>query len=225
MPLRKLPLVEGQIYHIIARGVDSMSIFKNEYEFQRFTKTFVYYQHSKFPLRFSYYLRLTKERKETLLNSLKTENKTWVNILAYALIPNHYHFLVRQILPEGITNFYRLINNSYSKYFNILHKRKGPVFENRFRAVMIESEPQLLHTSRYIHLNPYSSFMVQSREELIGYPYSSLGEYAGGVNSGICDTGSILSLFKTKEEYLDFVFNNADYQRNLDVIKHQLDED
>jgi putative transposase len=224
MPQRGVPLVEGQIYHVIARGVDSMPIFFNNKDYQRFLKTFVYYQHAKFPLRFSYFNRLPKERRNTIVDSLKADKNFLVEILAFALMPNHYHFLVRQLLSGGVTNFCRLINNSYSKYLNTLHKRKGPVFENRFRAVLVESEPQLLHTSRYIHLNPFSSFVVQSREALVNYPYSSLGEYAGRINQGICNTEPILSQFKSGQDYLDFVFDNADYQRSLDIIKHQLDE-
>ena len=225
MPQRKVLLVEGQIYHIVARGVDSMQIYWNDHDYQRFLKTFVYYQHRKFPMRFSYFIRLVSERRDRILESLKAENNLLVDILVFALMPNHYHFLVKQLVPGGVMNFCRLINNSYSKYLNTLHKRKGPVFENRFRAVLIDSEPQLLHTSRYIHLNPYSSFVVQSREELIKYPYFSLGEYAGRINPGVCNTELILSHFKSRQDYLDFVFDNADYQRNLDIIKHQLDED
>ena len=135
---------------------------------------------------------------------------------------NHYHLLLKQIKNNGIFNFIRLLNNSYSHYFNTKYKRKGSLFEGRFKAARIENDAQLLHLSRYIHLNPYSSFLVKNSEELISYPFSSLSEYLRQNKDNICHKEIVLGQFSDFKDYKKFVLNQADYQRSLQGIKHQL---
>ena len=71
-------------------------------------------------------------------------------------MPNHYHFLIKQENEEDLTSFMKSLMTRYSQYFNFKYKRVGPVFQGRYKAVLVESEEQLLHLSRYIHLNPVS---------------------------------------------------------------------
>ncbi|KKU88207.1 MAG: hypothetical protein UY17_C0001G0020, partial [Candidatus Beckwithbacteria bacterium GW2011_GWC2_47_9] len=97
-------------------------------------------------------------------------------------------------------------------------ERTGPLFQGKFKAVLITSNEQLLHVSRYIHLNPYSSGIVKTIEELKAYSYSSLAK----LSTSKVESRLILDQFKNVAGYYQFVFDNADYQKNLENIKHQI---
>ena len=89
-----------------------------------------------------------------------------------------------------------------------------------FKNVLVEREEQLLHLSRYIHLNPYSSRVVEELDDLYKYEWSSLTEYLGGSEDYFCDKEMIMSYFKTNESYKKFVSDRADYQRELKEIEN-----
>ena len=97
-----------------------------------------------------------------------------IEIICYCLMPNHIHFLIRQLKENGISKFMGQISNSYTKYFNTKYTRVGPLLQGPFKAVLIESDEQLIHVSRYIHLNPIVSGIVKNLED---YPWSSYLEY------------------------------------------------
>lgn len=222
MPARTTPLVTNEIYHILNRGNASVPIFKTKYDYQKFTQTFLYYQNDNPPMRFSKINELPSLERSRLLEKLKGQKNFLVEIIAYCLMPNHYHFILKQTKDGGILNFIRLSTNSYSRYFNTKYKRKGGLFEGRFKAVRIETESQLFHLSRYVHLNPYSSFLVKDFESLLKYPFSSLQEYAGSSEINACNKEIVLGQFLSPNDYKKFVLDQANYQRTLEEIKHQI---
>lgn len=134
-------------------------------------------------------------------------------------MPNHFHFLLRQSTEKGISVFISNITNAFTRYFNTKHKRAGPLFEGVFKAVHIESEEQLIHVSRYIHLNPVASSIIHD-DELEGYRWSSYPEYLVTSPEEITQKELILDMFKSVEVYRAFVNNQIDYAKQLDVIKH-----
>ena len=129
---------------------------------------------------------------------MKAKKNFLAEIVAYCFMPNHFHFLLKQKANDGISKFIANFTNSYGRYFNSKNKRNGPLFQNRFRATRIETEQQLLHVSRYIHLNPYSAYLVKNLKELEVYPYSSLPEYIGKTDSEFCYKENVLHYFKGK---------------------------
>lgn len=157
-----------------------------------------------------------------ILNFLKAKHDELVELICFTLMPNHFHFLLKQAREDGIMNFLRNFQNSFAKYLNKRYERVGSVFQNPFKSVLVKNDLQLLHLSRYIHLNPYSSSLLKRKEELITYPWSSLKAYLSEKDKGFCKPDVVLDQFKSSQNYLKFVFNNADYQRNLDRIKHLL---
>ena len=220
MALRKTPLVNGQIYHIFNRSIDRKPIFIHQKENQRAFNTLSFYRFSDIPVRLSYFLTWSAERKDQLLKELEKNKNYLVKVLCFCLMPNHFHFLLSQEKEGGISKFVAQFQNSYTRYLNIKYKRKGHLFEGQFKAVRVETDEQLVHLSRYIHLNPYSLFVVKQIDDLFSYSYSSLQEYLGKT-SGFCDREIILSHFKNlKEEYKKFIFDQADYQREIERIKH-----
>lgn len=220
MPLRPEPLVVGEIYHIINRGVASMPILIDDRHYQHFLETSLYYQHQKLPLRYSYFARLPQSAKTDTLAKLSKEY--FVEIICYCLMPNHFHLLLKQLTDNGISNFMMKFCDSYTRYFNTKNKRIGPILQGRFKSVRIETEQQLLHVSRYIHLNPYSGGIIKKISELKDYSYSSLPEYLSLTQKPLCQKDMILSYFKKPGSYWDFIAGQADYQRELSLIKNLL---
>lgn len=222
MPIRNDPLVDGEIYHIVNRGVASMPIFINDRHYQRALETIFYYQHKNPPFRYSYFSRQTQSAKTELILKLNGDKEYSVEIICYCLMPNHIHLLLKQITNNGISEFMRKFSDSYTRYFNVKNKRLGPIFQGPFKSVRVETEQQLLHVSRYIHLNPYSSGITKSIKDLQQYPYSSLPEYLGKTNYSFCQKDIILNYFKKPGSCEQFVVDQADYQRELEIIKHLL---
>ena len=145
--------------------------------------------------------------------------KKIVEIICYCLMPNHFHFLLRQIREGGITEFVSKLSNSYTKYLNIKNNRVGPLLQGDFKAVHVDNNEQLLHLSRYINLNPLVGYVTR---DLDFYRWSSYPEYVGNVGNEICNKKIILDQFKSKEHYKQFVLDQEDYGKRLEMVKHQL---
>ncbi|MBL7159703.1 transposase [Candidatus Microgenomates bacterium] len=220
MPGRKIPLITNQFYHVLNRGSSLQPTFTSKRGFQRAIELMRYYQNKNLPLRYSQFLALSNKRREKILEILVKKKEFLVEITAYCLMPNHFHFLLKQVEKEGISKFLSNFTNSYTRYFNVKNKRNGPLFQGKFKAIRVETNKQLLHLSRYIHLNPYSSYVVKTPKALEKYSYSSLLEYLGKFQIGLCSKNIILGQFKNINLYKNFVFDQADYQRKLQRIKH-----
>lgn len=222
MPYRRVVLAPEQIYHVFNRGVASFPIYLNTREYMRFLDLINYYRFSNTPFSFSQLMSLPKEEREKILLGLRKENSIHVEILTYCLMPNHFHLLLKQKTDKGISVFMKNLQNGYVKYFNIKNERAGPLFQSMFKAVRIETDEQLVHVSRYIHLNPSTAYIMEP-ENLEDYAWSSLrayldedfNQYNFPVNPEL-----VLNFFKNRKDYLKFILDQASYQRELDRIKH-----
>lgn len=215
---RNIVLATKEIYHIFNRGVERREIFTDRWEYRRALDTISYYRFLEPPIRYSKYIILDKKRRIQLLNALLT-SQLQVDVLAFCLMPNHFHLLLKQTTNTGISRFVSKFCDSYSKYFNIKHDRVGPLFQGPFKAVRVESEEQLIHLSRYIHLNPISSFLIKE-SELDSYSWSSLHEYLAPLKNTVSNPKLIGGLFKSPAKYRDFVHDQIDYAQKLEYIKH-----
>lgn len=220
MPVRKVPLVTGEYYHVFNRGINRQRTFtsKNNYrDYTRAIQTLAYYRHSANKLKFSYFLAKPKDEQKDILVKMSAAPQR-VAVIAHCLMPNHFHLLLKQKEDGGISQYLADFQNSYTKYFNAKHNRSGAIFDRQFKSVLIESENQLLHLTRYIHLNPYSSNLI-TKHQIATYPYSSLGEYLSG-NYYLSNPGIVLDIHP--RQYESFVLDNADYQQQLELLKHIL---
>lgn len=186
MPYRITPFVNNGYYHLYNRGLDKQSIFTNQKDYSRFIQTFFYYQIENPKPKFSTY-------KISKIFPVDTSKKI-VDIICYCLMPNHYHLLVKQLKEGGISEFMRKFIHSYTKYRNIKYKRQGPIFHGCFKVVTIETEEQLIHISRYIHLNPLVAKIVK---DLKFYPWSSYKDYINNASNKITASSEILGFFKS----------------------------
>ncbi len=209
MPYRKTPLVNGEVYHVFNRGVAKLPIFEDRRDYSRLLETLYYYQFQGPKPQFSQLKRFKDINFE--------KNKKIVEIICYCLMPNHYHLMIKQLQDRGISEFINKISNSYTKYFNTRHNRVGPLLQGQFKAVRIEYDEQLIHVSRYIHLNPIVSFLVKDLKE---YPFSSYLSYIGLEKDKISNGELVLSMFKTKQKYEQFVLDQVEYGKSLESIKH-----
>jgi len=219
MPSRSSPIITDQVYHVFNRSVGGVPIFVGKKEYHRFLGLVEYYRFCDPPVRFSFYNRADKQLKLSIQNSFHTSERL-VSILAYAAMPNHVHFVLKQEKENGISIFMRLIQNSYAKYFNIKNKRFGALFQSLFKCVRIESDEQLLHVVRYVHLNPVTSFVLNSVTELETYPWTSYPNYLSGELYSMVQTDDVLSHFKSIDLFEEFTKDQVGYQRTLAELRH-----
>ena len=214
--MRKVPLVNGEVYHVFNRGLDGRETFGDEKAYRRMMLSIWFYLFDPNNLRLSHYLNLGEEYQRKVLNELILKTKR-VELFAYCLMKNHFHLLVKQLEDNGISKYLAVVQNSYTRYFNTRKKRKGALFENQFKAVHVVEDMQLLHVSRYIHLNPFTGKMVDSMGELRKYEWSSLPVYVGDMPDArrMLNTADVLGMVGSREDYWEFIQNQADYQRNL----------
>lgn len=213
MPSRVIPLVNGEIYHVYNRGSEKRPIFDTRTDKKRFLKTLRYYQLEGPKPKLSHFSKLSLIQPDP--------SKKIIEIICYCLMPNHFHLMLKQIKNNGITEFMGKVSNSYTKYYNTKHNRVGPLLQGEFKAVLVESDEQLVHLSRYIHLNPLVAFITKSLDE---YEWSSYEEFISSLD-GICSKELVLGLFKSKKDYQQFILNQADYGKALELIKHKLIEE
>lgn len=217
--MRKIVFANNEIYHILNRSIEQRPIFMSKNQYDRGLLTLNFYRFKNPPLRLSKALLLENKKREEFFHKLKQESEKLIEIISYCLMPNHFHFLVKQTTDNGIVKFISNFTNSYTRYFNTKHKRTGPLFQGIFKAVRIENEEQLIHVSRYIHLNPVVSFLIKE-EFLDVYPWSSLSEFLGHQKEEICDKEIVLCCFSSRENYRKFVHDQIDYGKKLEAIKH-----
>ena len=215
---RSIVLATEHVYHIYNRGVERRHIFTDSREYKRFVDTMTYYQYANPVIRYSKYLQQPLEVRKNILDDLRSHPKV-IDLYAYCLMPNHFHFLIRQQNDKGISQYLSNISNSFSKYFNTKHIRVGPLLQGTFKAVLIETDNELLHVSRYIHINPVASLVI-AIEKLDQYPWSSFSDYLGKTLCPVTTTTPVLSHFSSSQTYREFVYDQVAYAQTLEKIKH-----
>jgi len=186
-------------YHVYARGHSRHRIFLDEQDYLFFLGLF------------ERYISSNEVKNDSGVSYPNFYNK--IELVAFCLMPNHFHLLVYQHQQGALSAFMRSLMTSYSRYFNARYSRSGALFESRFRASLISDDSYLEHITRYIHLNP-----KYWRE----YEYSSLPYYLQRVEVSWLRTERITQIFSNPDEYLRFV---ADYEENkkmFDILKHEL---
>lgn len=216
MPQRRFVLANNEIYHVFNRSIARTEIFSSKNNLNKGFEIIDYYR---FPqkLRLSKFKSLTSELKKQYL-TLLDKTTHLVEIYAYAFMPNHYHFLLKQLQDKGISKFISNFQNSFAKVFNLKNDRNGALFQNAFKAKRIETDEQFIHVSRYIHLNPVTSYLIEF-DKLLNYEWTSFPTYATEQEISFINTEFLLNMFVSKDQYIKFVSDQVDYQRKLALIK------
>lgn len=219
MSYRRTPIVTGETYHTFNRSIARQPIFLNVRNYSRALELIHFYSYIQPRLRFSHYNRLPLKEKADFMEDLKINGRKQIRLFAFCLMPNHIHFLMKESEKNGISRFMSNFQNSYAKYLNLKTDRTGSLFQSMFKAVRIESDEQLIHVCRYIHLNPLTSYVIRDMDDLEQYPWSSYSEYFKGM-SDLIDVNLISEFFPSKKEFKKFTLDQVDYQRQLDKVKH-----
>jgi REP element-mobilizing transposase RayT len=195
---------KGEYYHIYNRGVGKMDIFNNASDYENFIKR----------------LHLILGHKENFVRgvrplSIKPVPKGSFTIVAYCLMPNHFHILIRQNTEISVTELISKLCTSYSMYFNKKYRRVGTLFQDTFKSINIDGNEYLLWLSAYIHQNPVVAGIAW---DLSQWKWSSYSEYVEGVE-GMCGKDVILEQYKNKIEYEKFVESSYSALQKKGLIK------
>jgi len=222
MPSRFGRFTNNQYYHIFNKSIDNQKPLINKNSSSYFLRLVNYYRHTNVRLCYSQAVRLLPEYKQRYFDSLDLTHEYKVDILAYCLMPNHFHFLVKQKIDNGISSFMSNLLNGFTRYNNILIQRKGPIFLPSFRSKIILNEEALIHVSRYIHINPLVAGIISNVEDIWNYPLSSAFYYYKDL-SNLINTKLILesSYFRgDKQKYIKFVENEAIHKITKSYVDH-----
>lgn len=198
-------------YHVFNRGIDGHRIFEDKDDYLTFLKYFEIYLS---PLN-----TINTPEKPLRSNLIKGNLAGEVELLAYCLMPNHYHMLLTHTTQNGIEKFMRQLTSAYSSYFNKRYKRMGPLFQSTYKAIQVDTEPYLIHLSRYIHQNP-----LERGAALKEYIWSSYQYYLKeSLTPPWLSTETLSSFFNQNNpnlSYESFVEDTNDYALTLKDIKH-----
>ena len=143
-----------------------------------------------------------------------------LSVIAYCLLPNHYHFLLRPDDDEAISRFIQRLFNSYTQAFNKQQKRSGTLFEGRAKSVLIDNEKYALHLCRYIHLNPVKAGLVTHPSE---WPYSNYLEWVEQRDGNLVDRAFVQEYFPITTDYEGFVMSEVDPLQEQKLQRYYLD--
>ena len=217
--MRKNPLANDNYYHVLNRSIAKFTIFNDEQDFNRLIEIINLYRYPEFSYKYSAFLKLSPIIQDAIIKQV-TKTKPLVDVIAFCIMPTHPHLFLKQLQEKGISLYMSRVLNSYTKYFNAKYKRKGPLWEGRFKSVLVESDRQCLHLTRYIHLNPVSANLIERPEDWL---YSSYLEHIDKKKDGFCRFDNLFDI--TPIKYEKFVDDRIGYQKNLSKIKHLLLED
>jgi len=182
MPRRRPKYLPDNYYHIYNRGFDRASIFREED---------------------NYLFVLRKVKHYTKVLNL--------SIVVYCLMPNHYHFLVRQDGDKSAGLLPQRVFNSYTKAYNLKYNRSGTLFQGPYQVRQITNKSYLLNLCRYIHANPVKDGLVADIED---WPYSNYLEWIGKRSGSLVDLRFVQEHFSSPQRYAEFVL---DYLKNRDL--------
>lgn len=216
MEYRKDPLINGEVYHIFIRSIAKFVVFNDMEDYIRLIELITLYSRKDFCHKYSNFKKLQLVNQKEVIDSMGEDRLA--EIITFCLMPTHVHLLLKQVDRGGITKFMSKVFNSYSRYFNLRHRRKGPLWEGHFKNVLVKNDEQLLHLTRYIHINPSSAGLVKSPFQ---WPHSSLKEYVSSdTKDNICTFRNIIDM--PAEKYRKFILDRVGYQKSLSIIKNLL---
>ncbi|RLT40842.1 MAG: transposase [Chloroflexi bacterium] len=183
MPARKLTFESGNYYHIYNRGAGKRSIFHRPEDYLNFLHRFK-----------------------------KNVAKTGAIAIAYCLMPNHFHFLLRQSGEISVGLAVQWLCLGYAKHFNLKYDEQGALFAGRFQAILVSTDAYLLHLCRYIHANPVIADLALTPEL---WPYSNYLEWIGKRQGTLVDQEFVQQHFPTPERYISYVYAYLSNSRDL----------
>ena len=222
--MRKFQFQADKFYHIYNRGTEKRDIFLDKYDYIRFIRSMREFN-SVEPVESLYIqdVRKHKECEKGIKNPLRVYDtlRPLVEFVSYCLIPNHFHFLLRQSREGGISEFMRRLSIGYTNYFNQKYNRSGVLFQGKFKAIEVNSYSHFLKLAIYVNCN-YEVYKISKAEDC---PWSSYLDYIGKRNGTLCNKSIILNDFESSSDFKYFCEENlSDILENKEVGKLSLEE-
>lgn len=187
---------KDSIHHIYNRGDNKEIIFRDEQDYRAFLfRLGLALGIEKEDLNECEVTKSTKSRIR--INGLKPEN---FKLHAFCLMPNHIHLLIEQCGDESISKLVSRVFTSFSKYINLKYKRVGHVFQDQFKSVQIETNPQLMLISSYIHMNPIKDNIANNPQK---YKWSSYNDFIGNRKNPIIHTQFLTKVFGNTKNFIN----------------------
>lgn len=201
MPSRNVqkPDVADSYYHVYARGASKQPIFLEPADYDYFISLFSRY--------------LSSKPKQDKLGINYPHLYGRIELLSYCLMSNHFHLLIYQYEQGSMSQLMRSIMTSYSRYFNFKYKRTGSLYEDTYKASLINADSYLTHISRYIHLNP----RYWQR-----YRYSSIRNYIDNRDDEWLLKDKVMEQFLGADDYRMFLEDYTEQKTILDELKYEL---
>ncbi len=177
-------------YHIYNRGVDKRTIFVDDQDYAVFVALI------------KRYLDVSLENGSKGRPYIDLRGK--LEVMAFCLMPNHFHLLLYQIEIGGITELMRAVCSSYTTYFNKKYERIGPLFQGNFKAILVNSDVYLQYISRYIHRNP---------DNYIDWEWSSLSYWLGDKTASWLNPQRLNQL--NREQYLAYIKDDTGFNKSV----------
>lgn len=206
--------VDHTYYHIFNRGVERRAIFSDEADYKTFLGCLKLYltPPKSTDRRFAHTLQgetLSDTKIIYAPSRVPNNHEKTIELVAYCLMPNHFHLMLRSIEKDSMPKFMRSLGTRYSMHFNKKYDRVGGLFQGPYKAVMIEQEQHFIWTTKYIHRNPLAlAPHKDDPNKLVDYPYSSYKNYLGTIHQDWIHPENILSYFSktnSKNSYQSFV--------------------
>ena len=202
----------GEMFHICNKSISNYKIFRTERLLTRFIITINYYNNLNINLCLSKAIRKPLE----LPNIMYKNNNRIFSLLAYCIMPDHYHLLIKLNSDYAFTQYMNNLESSYSHYYNKLNNRRGPLWQSRFRSSHIKNDETLLHVHRYIHLNPTTAGIVEKPDD---WPWSSYNYYLTDNNAFLVHKELSIN---SRSVYKKFVEDQINYQKTIKGIRRKL---
>ncbi len=204
--MRRTIFAPGEYYHLFNRGNNKQIIFDNDRDYCRLLFLIFILQ---FPDKIENINRLVTDDVLSLASNIlelrkKIDSTPMVNVIAFCLMPNHFHLLIQELCKGGVTKYMHRLSTAYTKYINKKYTKVGHLFQGPFGSTHIQSNEQLLYTSAYIHLNTREIYQWKNKEHL--YPWSSYQDYIIKNRFGsLLSSSIVLDQFENNTKYQTFV--------------------
>jgi len=227
---RKIELTTEEYYHICNRGTDKREIFSCDEDYLRFLANCRRFNEVAPPT------PGVHRAKALPTPGVAGVESRLVDIIVYCLNPNHYHFILKQLVDGGISEFMHRVNMGYSKYYNQKNNRSGVLFQGPFKSAHIDTNEYFLYVSVYVNMNHfihgYETLSITSSTPALStlgvaatpgvqegvqealknlWKYSSLPDYLGKRSGTLCDKAPILDQFRDTADYERFLIDNGLY--------------
>ncbi|UCD55079.1 MAG: transposase [Candidatus Omnitrophota bacterium] len=215
----KPELINGEIYHIYNKGTEDRKIFLKDSDYFRFIHDLFEFNNKEAAVNTNRFFYKRHKSQTVRMPEIKRRKRNLIiEILAFCLMPNHFHLMIKQKVENGISKFMQKLGTGYTMYFNTRYERKGVLFQSKYKIKLLSSEEHFIYLPHYIHLNPLDLIGIKWREGKVdnpekaaefleSYRWSSYLDYIEKKNfPSVTQREFLLKVFGGRQEYKQSIY-------------------